>query len=751
MNLEKDEEMRHCYLEINHKNKNEFIGIDKIRIKQMELSFLLADDKEYNIQKLIDAYLYNYIPKDKGIMLLSYHFCSLYEKNNYDLKDKCDKYINELLKNRRIIQYNETLILSLDIIRQIGIIILCGYKKLSSFNIKYESELNILVNNIRKNYINVINDLYKFCYIENIEPLTISKVKYFDNYMNLQNNYLIPPEFIFLENLFFQVKTLMINFDWPINEYTEDDSYLFMILILNKKYIFSSLKGISLELNNQSLNKKLCDIYQYKLIMHEKEYNNEVKVIDFKQNYQKLIQREWTFKNDLILFFDNKINQNQNKDFNEIDKNYTINNEKFFVQYKIIFDSLLFLLGIFPIITNLIEFSLSFPINLTREFYKYFKYQFNLIIPSKENFHFINFLLPIKEVNNVYLNFNSLDYLSFRKILLLIDSYEKLIILNISFFSEQISYCIPSLFKLYKNLEEFEPNNFNEKSDRYEEDFSEFILNKLLKNFEENLNNFFILFQVKKTLKEISIFLDIPKILLSKFEYTMTITKFILNFLLLFDGDNQNIKKLKILCPYIKLDSRSFPSIEEIVGIIDYQNNNQILEHIYLQFQFYHIYKISNFITTNLITISIGYLDEITFINFSNFISKFSFTNNSQLKFISIQLLFFVCNFKKIKLNIKKLFNIYIKDLKEIYLLTNLIIKNNEFKELISILDLNFTEKIKFEFDGDNANKIKKLNYFSIKDNQKYIILKRLFKGKINIIKQCLTFLYPTKRLKIIE
>ena len=70
---------------------------------------------------------------------------------------------------------------------------------------------------------------------------------------------------------------------------------------------------------------------------------------------------------------------------------------------------------LFPIITNLIEFSLSFPINLTREFYKYFKYQFNLIIPSKENFHFINFLLPIKEVNNVYLNFNSLDYFSFRK------------------------------------------------------------------------------------------------------------------------------------------------------------------------------------------------------------------------------------------------------------------------------------------------------------------------------------------------
>ena len=244
---------------------------------------------------------------------------------------------------------------------------------------------------------------------------------------------------------------------------------------------------------------------------------------------------------------------------------------------------------------------------------------------------------------------------------------------------------------------------------------------------------------MKKTLKEISLFLDIPKLLLSKFEYIMTITKFTLNFL------------LKILCPYIKLDSRSFPSIEEIVDIIDYQNNNQILEHIYLQFQFYHIYNISHFITTNLITISIGFLDEITFIHFSNFISKFSFTSNSKLEFISIQLLSFICNFKKIKLNIKKLFSIYIKNLKKINFLTNLKIKNNEFKELINILDLNFTEKINFEYHENDENKIEKLYYFSIKDNQKYIILKRLFKGKINIIKQCLTFLYPTKRLKIIE
>ena len=748
MNSEKDEEMRHCYLDINHKNKNEIIGIDKIRIKQMELSFLLADDKEYNIKKIIDAYLYDYIPKDKGLILLIHNFYSLYEKNN-NIKDKYEQCINNLLDNRRIIQHSENIILTVEKIRQIGIIILCGYKKLMSFNILNINNLSELINKTKSNNINIINELYHFCFKKNLEPYTISKEKFFENNNNLKNKLLVPAEFIFLDNLFSKIKNLIIDFDWPINDYTGDDTYLFIFIILNKKFIFPNLNGINLELNNESLTKKLCDIYQYKLIIYEKEYNNTIESIDFNQSYKKLIQRKWTFKNDYISLFDNKIKDNTN--LNNNDKNEQKKNEIFFMQYKNIFDSLILILGIIPIIKNIIHFSLSFPINLTREIEKYFQLKFKLIIPFKENFHFMNFLLPLNEVTNLYLNFNSLDFLSFRKILSIIDSYEQIKVLNISFFSEAISYCIPSLFKLYQNLKEIEPNNFNEKKNRFEDKFSEYILNKLLKKFEENLNNFFILFLVKKSLKEISIFLDIPEILLSKFEYIMTIIKFILNFIILFDGDNKNIKKLKILSPYIRFDSRSFPSIGEIIDIIDYQKNNQILEHIYFQFQFYHIYNISNFITTNLITISIGYLDEITFIHFSNFISKFSFTNISKLKYISIQLLSFVCDFIKIKLNIKKLFNIYIKDLKEINFITNLKIKNNEINDIANILDLNFTEKIYFESNNNIENKIEKLNYFSIQDNQKYIILKRLFKGNINIIKQCLSFLYPTKKLKMFK
>lgn len=91
----------------------------------------------------------------------------------------------------------------------------------------------------------------------------------------------------------------------------------------------------------------------------------------------------------------------------------------------------------------------------------------------------------------------------------------------------------------------------------------------------------------------------------------MSINKFILNFLLNFDGD-KNIKVLKILSPYSRFDCRTNPSIEELFEEIDYQKNNKNLEKLSLQIQFFNMKNVCNLITTNLIFISIGDLDEIS-------------------------------------------------------------------------------------------------------------------------------------------
>ena len=201
-----------------------------------------------------------------------------------------------------------------------------------------------------------------------------------------------------------------------------------------------------------------------------------------------------------------------------------------------------------------------------------------------------------------------------------------------------MTYIIPSLYKLSLNLEDEKCYKTSEMKQKNHKEIYKIILEEILEKFEQNLTNFFILFQTKRDLEEISIYLDIPGVILSEVNYMMTINKFILNFLLNFDGDNKNIKILKILSPYTRFDSRTNPSIEELFDEIDYQKNNSKLQKLSLQFQFYQINNISRLITTNLISLSIGELDEISFIHLINYISSINFILKSNLNSISIRL-----------------------------------------------------------------------------------------------------------------
>ena len=283
------------------------------------------------------------------------------------------------------------------------------------------------------------------------------------------------------------------------------------------------------------------------------------------------------------------------------------------------------------------------------------------------------------------------------------------------------------------------------------------ILEEILEKFEQNLTYFFILFQTKRDLEEISIYLDIPGLILSEANYMMIKNKFILNFLLNFDGDNKNIKILKILSPFTRFDSRTNPSIEELFDEIDYQTNNKKLQKISLQIQFYQIKNISHLITTNLISLSIGELDEVSFIHLINFITSINFTLHSNLNLISIKLLTIISNFKKLKPTLKKLFNISINALKEIDLLTNFDLEEeNDFIELVSLMHYSFTARFYLEIDSEqykpaDRERFKKgLVFFKMSNNRRYTVLRRLFKSN-KIIKECLSYLYPLEKLNLVH
>ena len=101
---------------------------------------------------------------------------------------------------------------------------------------------------------------------------------------------------------------------------------------------------------------------------------------------------------------------------------------------------------------NLSSLSISFSDNYKRAFFYLMK--MNCVFQELVDFHFLDIFYQLKKYENLFVNFNSLDYFSFGKIIGLIESWKKLKTLKISFFSGDLTYITPSLYKLSLNLED---------------------------------------------------------------------------------------------------------------------------------------------------------------------------------------------------------------------------------------------------------------------------------------------------------
>ena len=95
----------------------------------------------------------------------------------------------------------------------------------------------------------------------------------------------------------------------------------------------------------------------------------------------------------------------------------------------------------------------------------------------------------------------------------------------------------------------------------------------------------------------------------------------------------------------------------------------------------------TNLLSTNLQSLTLGDVDGFTFGQIVNFITKKQWRTNSQLKSLAIGLLGIVTTFVGIEQHFEKLANIYIKNLENFKNYSHLIITRDEYQKIMEYLN----------------------------------------------------------------
>jgi len=758
------------YIKINTKNQFDIYNSEESGKKLNEIIKYvdeLLNEEQSSTDSVWKKILDKLFPKCKREgFLISKLISKLFSKklNRAKVESKLDYFF----MNRMEFIYNKKLILNKENINNIGYLLCYSYSKFESFKISTNDILKRYINISSK--INVITDFYTYCNKKRKSPLD---TKIFDFIESNTNKYIIPGIFSFLINCFESINIIEIDMDLNMNKQkSTDDFYLFIITLLNIHYLVTDADHFKVNFINRKLQK---DIYAFfteelnSIYENNNRYLKKNKKIFGKEAYKK----RWDFENDYIIMRQNKAEEkndennsdedNDNLPDDESEKNldrknavsissnfYMKNNmlsvsevdTDDFVQinrnnipskinneiteekknekdkYDDIVDKNKKILELFCIvilgILRVKKFK-NFDLIINDCYYKEYinsfgrNYESHKLPSSINNFHILNFFIKKMTVlHDFNIEFNSLDYLTFYKLLSLIKKNEKLVSFQISFFSSLITYTPQYLYKLYiQNSDKKEICN----SRMYSPESN--LLNELLAYFVENLEVLFELIRIKiNNFQLLSFNFDIPDIIAINQRYLMVIIKFILNILFLVDNKKSSIKKLVILSPKTSLDSRIMSNIESVIDTINMDANNKQINELSLQFQFYQIKNISNFISHNLTILKLGDMDISTLKELSIYLCSFRFFQNSKLRTLTIGLLYFITHFnKEIEFLLNQIFSIKIKTLLEINVYTNIIIEeqNNFYKILqsnwISSCNLFLNEKSEIFWKQDSPTK----------------------------------------------
>ena len=713
--------------------------------------FQLFFNKIFPIKTNSDLYFQNIFLVDK---YFSY----------YQIREMTD--ISESMNFMLNYDYNGEFSLNKEMIEHIGNILVYGFDKIKNkfklYLIKSYADFKEKLENVKFHQIDLLNEYYnqefflkkknkdsnkkmqKYVYFK--EPFTDSD----GNVLGKESKFL-PNELILLLNKLQYIKTLSINIENVFSDINNNakvtlETIKYLIILINIQWILPNILVVNFNVSNMKFSNSLIDIMSLKLSQEIKKVNiyerktyysmNEIPTYN---NYDLILKQKSSnsskANNDILeqnlnLEIDSSddeeysIKDNNKKEISNEDNNI-IENKKltkkdmikgiytnYLNKYNKVLDLIIITTYYIRILDKLHALNMKCPDVFSSEI----RECYNSINNTKE-INFLNLLVDVDHLNILDIEFNSLDFINFEKILGLINANSNLSSLKLIFFSFDKFYSPGGIFKILSDIND--PNLSMDLLNK-NQNFENSVLNQFfLDKFQKNLEILSILLRNRhKSLNELSLLLNIPTLILNNDNYILSLIKFIINVFIFFCFDKNQIKIFKLIAPLINLDNRKTIFLNNLFGKVTPDNLNNV-HTLILQFNFYKMNNIINLLSANLTTLNIGNFDLDTFSSFVTKITSDEFLKESKLVNIKIVLNENIIEYAGIiKDCFLKLLQKYPKNLLNFDILTNIKINCEQLHEIIVLIKKSYVNKFIITFNEESESAIKEI----IKKDLTYVV-----------------------------
>ena len=685
------------------------------------------------------------------------------------------KDISESMNYMLNFDYKQEFFLSKEMIEHIGNILIFGFAKIKNkfklYLIKSYADFKEKIESIKFNQIDLLNEYYNQEFFMqkkgknknlNIKKYLYFKEPFVDNEGKIlgKESKLLPNELILLLNKLQYIKTISFQVENIFNDINNNISMnsemiKYLIILINIQWLLPNILVVNFNLTNGNLSNALIDIMSLKFPLENKSLNffekknyyniYTIPVCNY-DNYD-LIAKQINKNNKEIIFFKEKNinlelddsddddfqnNENSNKKISRKEKINEIYND-YINKYNKIFDLIIITTYFIRILDKLHALNMKCPDTFCAEFREGYKN-----IKNSNDINFLNLLIDVKQLNILNIEFNSLDFSNFEKILGIINSNINLSSLKLIFFSCDKFYSLGGLYKIINDLNDPElnldllDNNINLENN---------ILNQFfLEKFQKNLEILSTLVKNRrKTLNELCLVLNIPSLLLNNDNYILSLIKFIINIFIFLCFEKNQIKIFKLISPLIKLDNRKTIFLNDFFGKIG-KNHLDNTHTLFLQLNLCRMNNIVNLIKPNLKNLSIGNLDIVTFSSFVDKYTNDEFISESKLVNLKVILNEGIIEYNdELKNNFVKLFRVNPKNLMNFEIITNIKINYEQLHELINVIKKNYINKYIITFNLESKNAVdeiieKDLPYvvnLNKENEQDLKLITKIIKGKI--------------------